>query len=237
MLKKIFLLLIIFILLCSCGANRQIVKYKTYKFNEYIQLETLKFKPFKDYNSFKAKITFTLKNGKNYSFYALVYKNKDYSRIFCYTFFGKKVIDIFFGLNNFVVPDNQREVYIIYPNNVDKKESLFYFLKEILSGIPIKNAKILNSCITGEYNNFKVVSCENSNFKKVYFYNKKGILKREFDISKKEIILKLNGNIIQVNFKEKIKSKNFKKDFFNYIKNFKTFYVKNLKTIEDNLLK
>jgi hypothetical protein len=207
--NKIFFIILITIFLYACANNQQIIKYKTYKFNEYIQLETLKFKPFKNYDSFKAKIIFTLKNGKNYSFYALAYKDSNSARIFCYTFFGKQVIDILFDVKNYVVLGGKPEMYLICPNKVDEKESLFYFLKEVIYGVTLNNAKILNRCITGSYNNYKVVSCEDSNYKDVYFYNKDGILEREFNISDNEITLKLNGNILKVYFKEKINNKDF----------------------------
>jgi len=235
--KKIFIIFIL-IFLCSCATNKQIIKYEPYRFNQYIQLSTLKFLPFKNFgNNFKAKITFTLKNGKNYSFYALVYKNNEFARVFCYTFFGKQVLDILFGGKDYVVVNAKPEVYIIYPNKIDEKESIFFFLKQVLHGIELNNANIINDCITGDYFNYRVVSCKESNFKKVFFYSKNGNLQREFNINDDEIILKLNGNILQVRFKEKIKRKNFKKDFFTSIQNYKRYYVKNLKIIEDNILK
>ena len=239
--KKYFKTVFILILLSVFGCTnvREIVKYKTYKFDEYIQLDSLTFKPFKDRQFFKAKISIKLKTGKNYSFYSLVYSDKNKYRIFSYSFFGKKVLDIMFGIRNYVVIGNKNTLYLVEPNKIDKDKSLFYFFKDILKGIKINNAKIVNDCIKGTFRYFTVTTCEKDNYKKVFFYNNKtGMLAREFDIvNDSHIVLKIDENILDINIKENLKKTDFEKEFFKYVKFFDIVHVRNLKRIEDEILK
>ena len=235
--KTIFILILLFFF--GCSNVKEIVKYKTYKFDEYIQLDSLTFKPFKERKAFKAKIGIKLKTGKSYSFYSLVYSDKDNYRIFSYSFFGKKILDIMFGINNYVVIGNKNTLYLIEPNKIDKDKSLFYFFKDILKGIRIKNAKMLNGCIKGKFRDYTVTTCEKDNYKRVFFYsNKTGKLLREFNIfSDSHIILKVDENILDINIKKNLEKSDFKKDFFKYVKFFDIVHVRNLKRIEDEILK
>ena len=228
--------------LSGCAGNKIITKYKTYKFNEYIRLKTTLFKPFQDNVSFKAKIVLTLSNGKHYKFYALIYNKKNIHRIFAYSFFGKRIIDIFFGVKSFIVVGGKPELYIVLPNKIDEKSSLFWFFREILEGIDINDSRLLNDCLTGKYKGFVVRSCKEDNFKKVFMLKGSKVI-RSFEINDDEngfpgkISILTGGNKLEILYKSLLKPKDFKKEFFDYTKSFKVLYLKNMKAVEDAILK
>ncbi len=239
---KNFFILLFIIIFSGCAGNNLIVKYKTYKFNEYVQLKTTVFKPVQDNVSFKAKIILSLPNGKRYKFYALVYNRGNIHRIFAYSFFGKKIIDIMFNKKNYIVLGSERKLYVVLPNKIDENESLFYFFKEVLKGVEIKDSKIEYNCLTGKYKRFIVKTCEKDNFKKVFFI-KNGKIERLFSLSHDDqgfpehITMQIGKNKLEVLFKDFLKNKDFEKEFFDYIKTFNVLYVRNMKAVENSILK
>ncbi len=240
--KANFFVCLFLFLFSACANNNIVVKYKKYKFNEYIKLKTTVFKPFEENISFKAKIILTMSNGKRYKFYALIYNSKDSQRIFAYSFFGKRVIDIMFDVKNYLVIDGKSELYIVEPNSIDQQSSLFWFFKEVLNGIEISDSRMVNNCLNGTYKGFNVRSCEKDDFKKVFMYKNNRIV-RSFEISDdkdgfpKYVAIKVGGNKLEVLYKKKIEEENFKKSFFDYVKKFKVYYIRNMKSVEKEILK
>ncbi|GEM_PF-4791803 len=238
---KIFFIITLAIFISSCIGVKEVIKYKTYTFNEYIQLQSLKFKPFISDDSFKAKIKLTLASGKSYSFYGMIYLDRSGNiyRIFTYSLFGKNIIDIFFDKDkNYVTLEKEEILYVVETDNkVDSEKSLFYFLKNILAGIKVENAIIENSCVSGYFQDFYVKSCEIDNYKKIFFY-KNSQLEKYFEFpDDKEMIFEIGSEKLEIELKDKIENKDFVSNFLNYTKNFKIVKQESLKELEDRILK
>ena len=230
----IFFLLIFFF---SCAQNRVEVRYKNfYNFGNILKIKTLEFQPFPDNIAFKTKNTLIfLKNHKKYSFYSIIYSYQNYCRIFSYALFGKRISDIFFIKDKvYFVPSRGKEVYIVDVTKEDLKKSIFNFLKDVVKGIEIKNVFIQDNCYLGFYNEMLSKVCLNSGFRILVVGNRRVKIISESDRNlPKKLEIDFGKKIMKIEIKEYIKpEKDPEKIFFNEIKGYKMYYVRNLLKLE-----
>ncbi len=235
--KNKYLFFILFLFFFSCAQNRvEVVRYKNfYDFGSVLRIKSLQFKPFPDNIAFKTKNTLIfLKSKKKYTFYSVIYSYNNYCRIFSYALFGKKIGDIFFKKNIiFFVPSKDKEVYIINVKNKDLKESIFNFLKDIVKGIVIDNVYLEDKCYKGFYNKNLAKVCLDSGFKTLFIENKIVHVEEIKNGFTKRLTINFGSKIMKIEVKEEIKpEKDPEKIFFDSIKNYKRYYIKDLLHLE-----
>ncbi len=234
-----YLIFLLILFISSCAPKKEIVvRYRNfYEFNGFLKLKTLTFKIFKNNISFKTKNVLYTKNRK-FSFYSLIYSYNNYLRIFTYATFGKKIADILIKKNQiFFVLGRDKNLYI-YKGDFSKSvyfNSIFLFLKDVVKGIKIDNAYFKNGCFFGFYKNLICKTCKNSDFSSLLLYN--SIIKRKIIARDKEILLNLGEKKLRIVVKEYFKPKiEPEKSFFQNVKNYRKFYIKNLIDFERIIL-
>ena len=220
----------------NCEYIKILIKYKNfYNFNGFLKLQSVKFKPFPDNISLKTKNSLILlKSNKKYTFYSIIHSYNNYCRIFCYTLFGKRVADILFFNNQiYLVPSKNKEIYLIDLKKNISSKSIFIFLKDVVKGIQLDNAYGDDSCYYGFYNDFSGKCCKRDGFSSVEL--KKGDIFRSVKIIGEKnrlpykIILNFGDKILKIKILEILKpEKNPEKIFFETVKKYKRYYIKDL---------